>query len=55
MTVIDKTRRYVDERAETALQLTRSGWFASEIAAYLGVTRRTVERYRARRRTEVRS
>jgi FixJ family two-component response regulator len=53
MTTVDLSQIYVQERVATAMQLVRSGWFASDIAVYLGVSRRTVERYRARAKRQV--
>lgn len=39
-----------DERVAAALALTRAGCSAAEIAVRLGVSARTVARYRAKRR-----
>jgi DNA-binding CsgD family transcriptional regulator len=51
----EKSRRIVRERMYSEALLTASGESAQSIAIRLGITPRTVVRYRARRRTEVRS
>ena len=48
----DSSQRFVRQRMASTDKLTRAGWFAQEIAVRLGVTPRTVERYRARIRQE---
>jgi DNA-binding CsgD family transcriptional regulator len=48
----DKTQLYVRERVQTTKFLTRDGRSAPEIAVRLGVTARTVARYRARIRQQ---
>lgn len=52
MKLLDRSQLYVWERIETAAALTRAGWSAPDIARRLGVTERTIVRYRslARRR-----
>jgi len=52
MSRVDLTRWCVDERAFRAMALTRAGESGREIAVRLGVSRRTVERYRARARRQ---
>lgn len=47
---VDKSQMFVRERAAQAAQLTRAGHSANTIAVRLGVTPRTVIRYRARHR-----
>lgn len=49
---IDKSRLYVDERRDLTAQMTRAGRSAPEIAIRLGVTPRTVIRYRAQLRQQ---
>lgn len=40
----------IEERSRQAVVLTLAGWSAAEIAVRLGMSQRTVVRYRARRR-----
>jgi DNA-binding CsgD family transcriptional regulator len=47
---VDTTRWIVQERADSAMSRTRAGETAREIAVRLGVSPRTVVRYRARER-----
>ena len=49
-TGLDLTPESVDERSRKAVRLTVAGWSAAEIAVRLGMSQRTVTRYRARER-----
>lgn len=42
----------VASRRRRAVRLAKAGWYASEIAGALGVSLRTVERYKAQARAE---
>jgi DNA-binding CsgD family transcriptional regulator len=44
----DRRWPQTNKRIEIVANLTSTGWSASEIARHLGVTPRSVERYRAR-------
>lgn len=53
MSAIDKHQMFVQERIERAAALTRSGQSAKKIAVRIGVSERTVTRYRALRRAQL--
>lgn len=47
-----QTRRVVQDRCQATAVLTRAGMSAAKIAVRLGVTQRTVQRYRQRLKLE---